>query len=138
MYHYVVIIGCGRLGSLLATELSSHGHEVVIIDRDADAFERLSVEFSGFSVVGDASEQAVLKQADIQKADFLFSVTSEDNINLMVAQIAKRIFDIDHVIARIEDPARKAVYREFGIDTISPTQLTADAFLNVLKKQTNK
>lgn len=133
-HHYIVIIGCGRLGSLLANELSRHGHDVIIVDRSPDAFERLSVEFSGYTIVGDASEQAVLKEADIQRAEFLFAVTSEDNINLMVAQIAKRIFNVAHVIARIDDPSREAVYREFGIDTISPTQLTADAFLQALKR----
>ncbi len=132
---YVIIVGCGRLGSLLANRLSGEGHDVVVIDRREEAFDSLSVEFSGFKIVGDAVERAVLRQAEVEKADFLFSVTTEDNINLMVAQIANRIFDVKHVIARIDDPAREAIYREFGITTISPTQLTAEAYLNVVTEE---
>jgi len=136
--HYIVVIGCGRLGSLLANQLSGDGHDLVVIDREEAAFDTLSVEFSGFKLVGDAIEQAVLQQAEIEKANYVFAVTSEDNINLMVAQIANRIFDVPNVIARIDDPARETIYREFGIQTISPTQLTAEAFLKAMQNKTRK
>jgi trk system potassium uptake protein TrkA len=130
---YVVVVGCGRLGSLLANRLSSLGSSVVVIDREDAAFENLSTEFSGFRVTGDAAELAVLRQARIDKAECLLAITSHDNVNLMVAQVAQTVFDVPQVMARVNDPSREAVYREFGIETICPTNLTAAAFLGALR-----
>lgn len=130
---YVIVVGCGRLGSLLASRLSSLGSSVVVIDREEAAFENLSTEFSGFRVTGDAAELAVLRQARIDKAECLLAITSHDNVNLMVAQVAQTIFDVPQVIARVHDPSREAVYREFGIETICPTNLAAAAFLSALR-----
>lgn len=127
--HYIIIVGCGRLGSLLANQLSAQGHQVVIIDHREAMFDKLSHEFSGFRVVGDAIEMSVLRQARPEMADYLLAITTQDNTNLMVAQIAKRIFGIPKVIARVYDPEREQLYREFGIDTISPTKLAAQTFL---------
>jgi len=129
---YVVVVGCGRLGSLLANQLSSLGNSVVAIDRDDMAFENLSTEFSGFRVTGDAAELAVLRQAKIDRAGSLVAVTSLDNVNLMVAQVAQVVFGVPQVLARVNDPSREAVYREFGIETICPTILSAAAFLSAL------
>ncbi|MGC1310238.1 MAG: TrkA family potassium uptake protein [Phormidesmis sp.] len=126
---YIVVIGCGRLGSLLASRLSAQGHSVVVIDRNEAAFEALSGEFSGFKVAGDAVELATLRKAKADKADCLLAVTREDNVNLMMAQIGKVTFEIPTVLARVFDPAREAIYKEFEIDTISPTQLSAEVFL---------
>lgn len=138
MTRYIAIVGCGRLGSLLANHLSSKGHKVVVIDNHARAFERLSTDFSGYKVIGDATEQSVLKEANIHEVDTCFATTQNDNINLMIAQIAKTIFDVEIVTARVSDPAREAIYREFGIHTISPTQLTANAFLRELQVEGHK
>jgi trk system potassium uptake protein TrkA len=131
---YVIVVGCGRLGSFLANRLSSLGSSVVVIDRDEAAFENLSTEFSGFRVTGDAAELAVLRQARIDKAKCLLAITSHDNVNLMVAQVAQIVFDVRQVIARVNDPSREAVYREFGIETICPTNLSATAFLSALSE----
>ena len=130
---YVIVVGCGRLGSLLANRLSSLGGSVVVIDREEAAFENLSTEFSGFRVTGDAAELAVLRQARIDKAKCLLAITSHDNVNLMVAQVAQTVFAVPQVMARINDPSREAVYREFGIETICPTNLSAAAFLSALR-----
>ena len=129
---YIVVVGCGRLGSILACRLSSHGNSVVVIDPYESSFNNLNSEFSGFQIVGDASELAVLRSAKADKADCLLAVTDKDNVNLMVAQIAKNIFQIPTVLARVFDPAREKIYRDFGIATISPTQLSADAFITNL------
>lgn len=118
---------------MLAGQLSSQGHSVVVIDQREACFNNLSSEFSGFSVVGDAAELATLRQAKVSKADCLLAVTSEDNINLMVAQIAITVFEVPTVLARVFDPAREAIYQELEIDTISPTQLSADRFLEKLE-----
>ncbi|HSR32026.1 MAG TPA: TrkA family potassium uptake protein [Anaerolineae bacterium] len=134
-HQYVIIVGCGRLGAMLANQLSGRGGSVVVVDCDEAAFKHLSAEFSGFQVTGNAAELAVLRQAKIEKADCLFATTQYDNVNLMVAQVAKTIFGVPKVIARIFDPQRESVYGQFGIETICPTRLSAQAFLNALRDQ---
>jgi trk system potassium uptake protein len=129
----VIVIGCGRLGGMLANRLSANGHRLVVIDQRESAFDKLSISFSGFRLVGDAVEVEVLKQAKIQEANYLFATTTSDNTNLMIAQVAKTVFNVSKVIARVFDPQREAIYREFGIDTISPTKLSADVFVNQVK-----
>lgn len=129
---YVIIVGCGRLGSLLAELLSEQGNSVVVVDDSEKAFDHLSPSFGGVEVVGDAVEPGVLKRAGIEKADYLFATSEDDNTNLMVAQVAKRVFGVPRVIARVYDPKRHEQYRAFAIDTICPTQLTASVFLDAL------
>jgi len=134
-YRYIVIVGCGRLGSMLANQLSRQGCSIVVVDRDEAAFRNLSTEFSGFQVTGDAAELAVLRQAKIDQADCLLAATRHDNVNLMVAQVARTVFGVPKVIARVFDPTREEVYRQFEIETICPTQLSANAFLAALQDQ---
>lgn len=131
--HDIVIIGCGRLGSILANHLSKNGHKVVVIDRYMTAFDKLTSDFSGYQVVGNAVEYHVLKEVQINQADTLFATTTSDNTNLMIAQVAKKIFHVPRVVARVYDPSREDVYRQFGVETISPTQLSAQAFLKVME-----
>lgn len=128
----IVVVGCGRLGALLANHLSNEGHSVIIVDKHDITLNQLSAEFSGFRVVGDATEMGTLQQAKVHQADCLLAVTDQDNINLMVAQVARTMFDVPVVIARVYDPGREAIYKEFGIATISPTQLSAQALLEIL------
>ncbi len=129
---HIVIVGCGRLGGALANRLSGYGHRVVVIDQKEIAFDKLTVDFSGFKLIGDAIEFHILKEANIEQADYLFATTTSDNINLMVAQVARKVFNVPRVVARVFDPRREEIYRDFGIDTISPTKLSTDAFLKVL------
>jgi len=130
---YIVIVGCGRLGSFLANKLSRDGHSVVILDIDKSKFENLSAEFSGFTIEGDAIESAVLKQAKIDKADAMISVTREDNANLMISQIAKKIYKVPKVMARIFDLKREEVFRQLGIETISSISIAGDVFLRSIR-----
>jgi len=132
---YVVIVGCGRLGSYLANALSGKGHSVVAIDIDDRAFANLSAAYSGFRVEGDATELAVLREAKMDKADLVIATTHEDNVNLMVAQVAKKAFSVPRVLARVFDPRREAVYRRLGIETICPTSVAADLFLRSVGRQ---
>lgn len=132
---YVVIVGCGRLGGYLANELSRAGHAVVAIDADAEAFHNLSVVYSGFHVEGDATELAVLKQAKVGKADLVIATTRDDNINLMVAQVAKAEFGVKRVLARVFDPKREPVYQRLGVETICPTAIAGDLFLKALARE---
>lgn len=126
---FVIIVGCGRLGSYLANRLSREGHSVVAIDVEEAAFSALAAEYSGFRVEGDATELAVLQQAKVDKADLVVATTREDNVNLMVAQFAKRLFEVPRVMARVFDPRREDLYRALGVDTLCPTSVAADLFL---------
>ncbi len=129
---YIVVVGCGRLGSHLANCLSRDGNSVVVIDRVETTLNDLSPDFSGFRINGDATHMAVLKQAKLKNADVLIATTHEDNVNLMVAQVAKKIFHVPHVLARVFDPKREEVYAQLGIDTICPTSVAADMFLKAV------
>lgn len=129
---YVVIVGCGRLGSLLAERLSEQGNSVVVVDEREKALDDLSPRFGGIKIVGDAVEPGVLKRAGIDKADYVFATSEDDNTNLMVAQVAKGVFRVPHVTARVYDPKRHELYRALDIDTICPTELSARVFLDDL------
>lgn len=126
---FILVVGCGRLGSLLANRLSQLGHSVVVIDIDERAFGNLAPEYSGFRIEGDATELAVLKQARVNEADLVITATRDDNINLMVAQVARTEFAVEQVLARVFEPRREAVYRQLGVETICPTSISAEKFL---------
>ena len=129
---YMVIVGCGRLGSYLANQLSREGHAVVVIDHNAATFDNLSPDFSGFRVEGDATRIAVLREAKLHQADVFIAATHEDNVNLMVVQVARQIFDVPQVLARVFDPRRERVYARLGITTICPTSVGAELLLQAI------
>ena len=122
---YTIIVGCGRLGASLANDLSDEGGNVLIIDRDRDSFRRLSGSYGGLSVAADGTDLNALREAEIEKASVVIAVTDHDNTNIMVAQIARDLFHVENVIARLSDPERESVYQEFGIKTICPALLSA-------------
>ncbi len=129
---YVVIVGCGAVGSRLARTLSREGHDVVVIDRHAESFKNLGSGFNGTTVVGTGIDEDVLRKAGIEQADAMAAVTSNDNTNIMAAQVAKEIFGVPRVMARIFDPDREYVYHEFGLETISPTAVGVERIKNAL------
>ena len=128
---YIVIIGCGRLGSGLAMELSNDGHDVVIVDKHAENLERLRSGFNGIRIKGVEIDNDILMEAGIDKADIFLAMTPADNINIMASQIAKDIFKVPKVIARIFDPSREFIYRKLGLQTISPTEVS----INIIKNK---
>lgn len=132
--NYTIVIGCGRLGANLANTLSDEGGNVLIIDKNKDAFRKLSPSFGGLSIAGDATDLDVLQDAQIHKASVVVAVTNSDNANIMVAQITRELFQIKRVIARLYDPERECVYREFGIDTICPAILSAKEIDKILSE----
>ncbi|MFA7673380.1 MAG: TrkA family potassium uptake protein [Clostridia bacterium] len=129
---YTIIVGCGRLGANLANTISDEGRNVLIIDKNKDAFRKLSPSFGGISIIGDATDFDILQEAQIDNASVVVSVTDNDNINIMVALIARDLFQIKCVISRLQDPERECVYREFGIDTICPAVLSAKEINRIL------
>jgi len=122
---YVIIVGCGRVGSELAKLLSDEGHNVVVIDKNQASFERLGGTFNGLTLTGNGFDLGLLKQAGIEKADAFCAVTNGDNTNLTSAQVAKKIFKVPKVIARVYDPQRAHIYAALGLDIISGTILFA-------------
>ena len=117
------------MGSLLANELSRRGESVIIIDSNEKSFEFLTTDFSGFQMVGDATQIEVLRKAKVDQADLLLVLTGDDNINLTVAQIGKLTLKVPHAIARVFDPTREVIFNRLGIDTICPTKLASASLM---------
>ncbi|MCW1959722.1 MAG: TrkA family potassium uptake protein [Mycobacterium sp.] len=128
----VVVMGCGRVGASLAEALSRLGHEVAIIDRDPTAFHRLSPEFNGEQITGMGFDREVLLRAGIENADAFAAVSSGDNSNIISARVAREMFGVQRVVARIYDAKRAAVYERLGIPTIATVPWTTDRLLNTL------
>ena len=122
----VIIVGCGRVGSQLANMLSDNGDNVCCIDRSADAFANLGRNFNGNTVQGVGFDLDVLLKAGIEECDVLAAVTQYDNANLMCAEVANRIYEVKHVIARLYDPDKQNAYSQLGIDYVCGTSLVAD------------
>jgi len=120
---YVIIVGCGRVGAQLAKLLSAEGHDVVVIDKLRESFIRLGDTFNGLTMVGNGFDLALLKQVGVEKSDAFCAVTNGDNTNLISAQVAKKIFRVPKVIARVYDPQRAHIYAALGLDIMSGTML---------------
>ena len=103
-------MGCGRVGSTLASSLSRRGHSVAVVDQDATAFRRLGHDFGGQQVVGVGFDRDTLIEAGIEQAAAFAAVSSGDNSNILSARVARETFGVDNVVARIYDPRRAEVY----------------------------
>ncbi len=121
----IVILGCGRVGSTLARQMSGEGHDVTVLDQTSDSFRRLGARFKGQRLVGSGLDQDLLNRAHLRDADIFIAVTQGDNTNIMAAQIAREVYSIPRVMARIYDPIRAQAYRELGIMTLCTTTLAA-------------
>jgi len=128
----IVIMGCGRVGGRLAGLLEEAGHDVAVLDMDSYSFRWLPANFRGKALVGDGTNEEVLRKAGIEEADAFVSVTQGDNRNVMAAQMAKNIFNVSKVVSRIYDPLREEMYHELGLETISPTKVSAQMLLDVI------
>ena len=130
---YTVVVGCGRLGAGIADTLYGEGEDVVVVDKYKDSFRKLSSSFGGLSVEGNGMDLDILDSVELKRADTLIAVTDNDNVNIMISQLAKEVFNVRKVIARLSDPQRSCVYQDFGIETICPSVLSArqvDLILN--------
>ncbi len=131
----IVILGCGRVGSTLATMLDRAGHTITVIDYSSDSFQRLNPDFGGTTIVGNGVDEEVLIRAGIKEADAFAAVTNGDNRNIMASQIVKEIFKVKKVMCRIYDPIREETYHELGLETVSPTKIGAQIFFGSLVAQ---
>jgi trk system potassium uptake protein TrkA len=131
----VVILGCSRVGALLASSLASQGNEVAIIDWEENSFQRLEKNFSGKTILGSGTDAESLIRGGIEKAEAFIAVTSKDNINLMAAQIVREKFKVPKILVRVSDPKRAQAFKELGLDIICPTVLAAKELEKFLTKK---
>jgi len=128
----VIIMGCGRIGSQVSELMSTHGHDVTVIDHDDNAIGRLGPNFKGRVVKGLGFDRNVLMNAGIEQADAFVSASSSDNANIVAARIARNIFRVPRVVARLYDPHRAEIYQRLGLTTISSTNWGAERIYQVL------
>jgi len=129
---HIVILGCGRVGSLLATRLDEIGHSVAVIDQNTTAFRKLNPEFSGTTVTGVGFDRETLESAGIERAHAFAAVSSGDNSNILAARVARETYGVEHVVARIYDPKRAAVYERLGIPTVATVSWTAGQIMKAV------
>jgi trk system potassium uptake protein TrkA len=128
----VMIIGCGRVGSVLANRLDEAGHHVIVLDRNQQSFRRLSEKFSGEQIVGNGLVEEFVRPTLQEKTDLLFVITDKDNINLMIAQRVKRNAQAGRVIAVVHDSILAGLYKELGVETVCPTDLVIKDILQAI------
>jgi len=117
----VIVVGCGRMGAELALALVRNGKEVTVVDRDRRAFARLGAGFAGVTLEGVGIDRDVLLRAGVEHSDALAALTSGDNANIVTARIARTVFRVPKVVARVYDPRRAEVYARLGLQTVSTT-----------------
>src|SRR6478735_5852662 len=127
-------MGCGRVGSSLSASLERLGHEVAVIDKEAQAFRRLGPDFRGRQVVGQGFHREVLVEAGAERADAFAAVSSGDNSNIISARVARETFGIERVVARIYDAKRAAVYERLGIPTVATVPWSTDRLMHTLTR----
>ncbi len=138
---FVLIVGCGRVGSGLARSMLAEGHAVSCLDRDPESHTRLELgtersweESGGSFTVGAALESRALEEAGIDRADAFVAATNGDNTNIVIAQIARKRYAVETVIARILDPYRAEWYREQGLDIVCPTRIAIEMLEDGLRR----
>lgn len=128
----VIIAGCGRVGALLASRFEAGGHEIVVIDKDPAAFGQLPRSFKGTTLRGIVFDKEVLDKAGADRADAFVAVTSGDNSNVVVATVARDIYRIPTVVARIFDPRRAEIYRRLGVVTVSSVSWATNEIMSLV------
>jgi trk system potassium uptake protein TrkA len=128
----VIIVGCGRMGSELAHQLAQDGQDVTGVDVDPRAFDRLGSGFAGKTVAGSGFDREVLARAGAERADALAAVTAGDNLNIVIARVARNVFNVPKVVARLYDPRRAEIYQRLGLQTVSSTAWGASRIIQLL------
>lgn len=128
----IVIGGCGRVGALLASKFEAQGHEVSVIDKNPASFENLSDNFKGMRVRGMVFDKDALERAGVDRCDAFVAVTSGDNSNIVSATVARDIYRVPKVVARIFDPRRAEIYRRIGIATVSSVSWATNEILSLV------
>ena len=142
---FILIVGAGRVGSSLARTMLQDGHEVSCLDEDPESHARLEIglerpweDMGGQFTVGTGLEIEALEGAGIERADAFVAATDGDNTNIIIAQIAKRRFNVPTVIARVLDPYRAEWYEQQGVHTICPTRVAIDMLASEVREAAKK
>ena len=135
---HIVIRGCGRVGTSIAKRLDKLGHSVAVIDQSTEAFRRLGPEFRGAQVKGVGFDRETLIESGIERASAFAAVSSGDNSNIISARVAREIFGVKQVVARIYDSKRAEVYERLGIPTVATVPWTADRLFRELMADKNE
>ena len=131
----VVVMGCGRVGSTIAARLEREGNTVTVVDTDPYSFRRLPSDFNGETIVGSGYDDHVLEAAGIRRADAFLALTQGDNRNLLASQMAKHLFGVKTVVARVYDPFRGEIFANLGLRTFSPTNIGAEMAYEALTRE---
>ena len=133
-----IIVGCGRVGAELSHHLFKRGHQVVAVDSNKEAFNRLHPDFRGRTLEGEGLAESVLERAGIREADGLAAVTNSDTLNAVVAHTAREFYNVPVVVARNYDPNLRAVLEAFGLQIVGSTfwgaQRVEELLMNPLQK----
>ena len=130
---YVIIAGCGRLGAGLAKALSVKGHDVVVVGEEIDLV-RLGSDFDGITIRGNPAEEDTLVKAGVDHAELVVAATADDNVNVLVVQVARKIYQVPLTLTRISDPERERFYRGLGLDTVCPTSTGINQLLGLIQR----
>lgn len=131
----VIVVGCGRVGAALAESLSGADNRLSVVDADAGAFLRLGNSFQGSKVMGQGYDEEVLREAGIATCDTFVAATNSDNVNLMAVEVARKLYQVPHVIIRLVNPTRLEMYRKLGLDFVCDSELTAEEIYGKIHAQ---
>lgn len=123
-----LIVGCGRLGSSMANKCSMEGKNIIVLDANADAFDKLSDSFGGYTMVGDVTDPSFLDEAHVSSAKEIIITTGDDNVNLFIAHMARKIYDVPEIYVRLSNPENEVLLKGMGIKAIFPFELSYDKF----------
>jgi len=129
---YIIIVGCGKIGSILAKELANYNHHISVVDRDGERLASLGSGFNGLITRGIEFDHDNLVASGIEKADVLLALAENDNVNITVSLVAKNIFHVKRVISQVVDPNRRYVYEAMEIEVISPIRMGVNSLLGKL------
>ena len=118
---FVIVVGCGRVGSELAVRLFQAGHQVAVIDEVGASFENLSPDYRGRTIEGEVLSEEVLQRAGIEKADGLAAVTNSDSVNAVVGHVARTVYNVPNVVVRNYHPRWLPMHHAFGLQVVSST-----------------
>ena len=124
----ILVVGCGRFGASIASQYSLKGKNVMVIDNQESSFDKLSENFQGYTFIGDCTDISVLKKAGIETASQIIITTGSDNANILIAHIARKIFDVPEIYVRLDEPESETLLKGLKIKAIFPFELSYDEF----------
>ena len=134
MAENIHIVGCGRLGAMVAKALVDKGDNVTILDTDPENFRRLAEQPGLSMLVADGTSNEDLRRSGIERADAFIALTAQDTVNALAAQVAQQTFGVQKVVCRINDPIRREMYEQLGLRTVSPPQVMTELVLQALER----